>query len=265
MEDPKKNKYKALIVDDDRDLLEMLADILTTAGLKVVTATDGVDGSFKYNNETFDIILTDIKMPKKDGIKFVQYIQATEAQKMMKSGNNSKSTPIILISASAEEYRTELELLANIEILNKPFSPEVVMDKVNRLLEKKPTDKRAAEGNIVSFKSGEYVIKEGESGTDLFFLKEGTLKVFKKGVNGSEIIITKIVAGEMIGEIGFLLHKNRTASVVAMTDSKLISIPKEKFEAVLSIQPRWFKALFETIAKRLDDTTNLLMEERSKN
>ena len=80
----KNNKAKVLIVDDDTDLLELLSDIMTNEGYKVITATDGLDGSFKFNNETFDIVLTDIKMPKKDGIKFVQFIHAADAQKKLK-------------------------------------------------------------------------------------------------------------------------------------------------------------------------------------
>ena len=49
----KNNKAKVLIVDDDTDLLDLLSDIMTTEGYKVVTASDGVDGSFKFSNETF--------------------------------------------------------------------------------------------------------------------------------------------------------------------------------------------------------------------
>lgn len=264
MDEVKKTKLKALIVDDDSDLLELLSEILNSAGFKVVTAIDGVDASFKYNNETFDIILSDIKMPKKDGIKFIQFIHASEAQKMAKAGSIYKATPIILISASAEEYRMELEVLGTIDIINKPFSPQDVMDKVNRLLNKKPTGGASA-GNILSFKTGDHVIKEGEAGTDIFFVKEGTLKVFKKGLNGSDITIGTIKAGEMVGEMGFLLQKQRTASVVALTDTTLISIPKEKFESLISTQPKWFKVLFETISARLENTTKLLVEEKSKN
>jgi CheY-like chemotaxis protein len=258
-----KNKHKILIVDDDNDLLEMLSDILTNAGFKVVTATDGIDGSFKYSNETFDLVLTDIKMPKKDGIKFVQYIQSNDAQKMMKIGSNSKATPIILISASVDEYRMEIDLLENIDILSKPFSPREVVDKVNFLLDKKVSTTASA-GAMVTFKAGEFVIKEGETGTDIFFVKEGKLSVVRKGANGKNVVISSVGAGEMVGEMGFLLHRTRTASVMAVTDCSLISIPKEKFEVVISAQPKWFKVLFETISTRLEDTTRLLVEERSK-
>lgn len=259
----KKYKYKALIVDDDKDLLEVLSDIFNNAGFKVVTAIDGLDATFKFSNENFDIIITDIRMPKKDGIKFVQYIQATEAQKMMKAGVSMKPTPIILISASVEDYRVEIEVLGNIEILPKPFTPKMVMEKVLNLLEKKSTPAAAA-GNLLSFKAGEYVIREGENSTDIFFVKEGSLKIIKKSSNGTPVAVTTINVGEMVGEMGVLFNRTRSASVVSVTDSILISIPKEKFEAHLATQPKWFKVLFETVSTRLEETTNLLVEERSK-
>jgi CRP-like cAMP-binding protein len=263
MEAPKKPKYKALIVDDDKDLLEVLTDIFEAANFKVVTACDGLDATFKFSNEMFDIILTDIKMPKKDGIKFVQYIQATEAQKMMKAGASMKPTPIILISAAIEDYRVELEVLGHIEVLGKPFTPKQVMEKVIGLLEKK-TDAQAATGNLLSLKPGEYLMKEGDLSTDLFFVKEGCLKIVKKSESGEEILITTIKAGEMIGEVGVLLHKRRSASAVALEESLVITIPKEKFESHFAAQPKWFKILFETVSNRLEDTTKWLVEERAK-
>ena len=262
MEDSgKKIKHKILIVDDDSDFLEMLSDILTTAGFKVTTAIDGVDGAFKYSNETFDLIMTDIRMPKKDGIKFVQLIQTDEAQKKMRLGASYKPIPIVLISASLDDFRVEIELLGNIEVLNKPFSPKDVLDKVNRLLEKKSV---TGTSGMVNFKAGEVVIKEGDESSDLFFVKEGALKIVIKAKNGTIVTVSSVGAGEMVGEMGFLVGKVRTASVLAVTDCVLISIQKEKLEAVISTQPKWFKILLETVTSRLEDMTRLLAEEKSK-
>ena len=256
-------KKKVLIVDDDTDLLELLSDIFVGAGFKVVTATDGVDGSFKYSNETFDIILSDIKMPKKDGIKFVQFVQANEAQKVQRGASQIKPIPIILISASVDDYRMDIELLKNIEVLNKPFGPKEVLEKVARLLESTKPSVNST-GSTVILKTGEYVIREGDEGSDLYFVKEGTLSVFKNGANGKKVCITSIKVGEMIGEMGSFLSSKRTASVVATSDCVLISIPREKLDAVFASQPKWFRVLFETMSVRLEETTRLLAEEKLK-
>lgn len=260
----KKYKYKALIVDDDKDLVEVLSDIFTTAGFKVITAFDGMDATFKYNNETFDIILSDIRMPKKDGIKFVQHIHLMEAQKIVKAGPSFKRTPVILISASVEEFRVELEVLGHIEVLNKPFTPKQVMDKVYGLIEKK-TEPQNSTGQLLSFKAGDVIMSEGDHSQEIFFIKEGSVNIYKKSESGKEILVTSMKTGEMLGEVGVLMHRPRSATAVAVEDTILISIPKEKFESHFAAQPKWFKILFETITTRLEDTTKLLVEERAKN
>jgi CRP-like cAMP-binding protein len=68
----------------------------------------------------------------------------------------------------------------------------------------------------------------------------------------------------MIGEMGVLFNKNRSASILALSDCILISIPKDKFESHLASQPKWFKVLFETISGRLEETTRLLVEEKAR-
>ncbi len=261
MEDSDSKKFKILLVDDDVDFRDMLSEILTKAGYKVTTSVDGVDGSFKYSNETFDLLITDIKMPKKDGIKFVQFIQTDEVQKKMKLGSAFKPLPIIFVSASVHDYQIEIELLGNIDVFSKPFKTSEVLDKVNRLLDKKPAIETS--GTLI-FKKGSVIFREGDQSSELYFVKEGTLNVFKKAKNGIEIKVSTVGQGEMIGEMGVLLKKPRTANVLAATDCVLINIPREKINAVFESQPKWFKVLLETVTARLEDTTDNLAEERSK-
>jgi CheY-like chemotaxis protein len=257
----KKNKFKILLVDDDADFREMLSEILIRAGYKVTTSVDGVDGSFKYSNETFDLVITDIKMPKKDGIKFVQYIQADEANKKMKLGSTFKPIPIIFISASLQDFQIEIELLGNIDVFAKPFKTDEVLDKVHRILHKAPATHASG---VLNFKQGSAIFKEGDQSSDLFFVKEGTLNIFKKAHNGLVVKVTSVGPGEMVGEMGVLLGKIRTATVIAATDCVLINVQKDKVADIFASQPKWFKVLVDTVTGRLEDTTQALVEERAK-
>lgn len=76
-----------LIIDDERAIRNVLKDILTNEGFKVEEAADGEEGLKKFQAGTFDVVLCDIKMPKLDGIEFLQ--------KVMESGSD---TPVIIIS-----------------------------------------------------------------------------------------------------------------------------------------------------------------------
>ncbi|MEK7554978.1 MAG: response regulator [Patescibacteria group bacterium] len=60
---------KILIVDDDKDFLEVLATKFTASGFNVVTADNGEEAITKAKTEIPDIILSDVKMPKMDGVQ----------------------------------------------------------------------------------------------------------------------------------------------------------------------------------------------------
>ena len=76
-----------LIIDDERAIRNVLKDILSNEGFKVEEAADGEEGLKKFQAGSFDVVLCDIKMPKLDGIEFLQ--------KVMEAGTD---TPVIMIS-----------------------------------------------------------------------------------------------------------------------------------------------------------------------
>ncbi|MBC7537521.1 MAG: cyclic nucleotide-binding domain-containing protein [Bacteriovorax sp.] len=96
----------------------------------------------------------------------------------------------------------------------------------------------------------EYLMREGEESTEMYYLQSGTLAVFKrKGDQEHQIGI--IIAGELVGEMSFLDKNPRSASVKAMSDCLLVVIPIEKLEHVLETMPKWFSALLHTLTDRL--------------
>ncbi len=253
-------RFKILIADDDVDLLEMLEDIFTADGMEVVTATDGVDAELKYAQQGYDAVITDIKMPRKSGLKLVEHIRTQE--KGSPGGGAVAPIPILLVSASVDEYRSEIEGLSDVVTIEKPFRPVEALSKVREVLGGSKT--AAFPSETVHFRAGDFVMREGDLTTEIFYVKSGHLRVTKKGPLNTDVTICTVGAGEIVGELGFLLHKPRSASVVAVLDSELVPIPKEKFDRIFTDQPKWFKMLFETIAARLEDTTEYLVKERSK-
>lgn len=76
-----------LIIDDERAIRKALTEILSAEGYKTEEAADGEEGLKKFKERTFDVVLCDIKMPKIDGIEFLQ-----------KAGVANPDVPIIMIS-----------------------------------------------------------------------------------------------------------------------------------------------------------------------
>jgi len=76
-----------LIIDDEKAIRKALTEILTAEGYKTDEASDGEEGLKKFKEKSFDVVLCDIKMPKLDGIEFLQ-----------KAGEINPDVPIIMIS-----------------------------------------------------------------------------------------------------------------------------------------------------------------------
>lgn len=96
----------------------------------------------------------------------------------------------------------------------------------------------------------EYLVREGEESTEMYYLQSGTLAVFKRK-GDQEHQIGTIISGELVGEMSFLDKNPRSASVKAMSESMLIVIPVDKLEHTLETMPKWFSALLNTLTERL--------------
>ncbi len=99
-----------LIVDDERAIRNVLRDILGNEGYKVEEAIDGEDGLKKFVAGTYDVVLCDIKMPKIDGLEFLQ--KALEA---------NSDVPIIMISGHGNiETAVEAVKKGAFDFISKP-------------------------------------------------------------------------------------------------------------------------------------------------
>ena len=84
-------RSKILLVDDEKEAVDMLYNFLVPRGYHVITAFDADEGLRKFDEEQPDIVLCDLKMPKKDGFEFIKELRATR-----------KWVPIIIISGLIE-------------------------------------------------------------------------------------------------------------------------------------------------------------------
>ena len=112
---------RILVVDDDVNLTRLLRAILRTSGFEVVTSGDSTEGLSVAENETFDLIILDLRMPVMDGRTFFRELRA-----------RGVNTPVVIASAyGARAAQAELGAQAAIE---KPFDPDRLIDTVNRIL-----------------------------------------------------------------------------------------------------------------------------------
>lgn len=95
-----------LIIDDEKAIRKALSEILTAEGYKIEEAADGEDGLKKFREKSFDLILCDIKMPKLDGIEFLQKAVETnpDVPVIMISGHGNIETAVEAVKKGAFDY-----------------------------------------------------------------------------------------------------------------------------------------------------------------
>ncbi len=123
-------KKTILIVDDSKTVRNLVSFVVKNAGYKVVTAEDGLEGLEKlYSNPDIVLIVSDVNMPRMDGLTFIKNIREQEA---------FRDLPIIILSTEGEDkdIQAGLEVGADIYMV-KPAQPNKLLKNINMLLGKK--------------------------------------------------------------------------------------------------------------------------------
>lgn len=113
---------KVLVVDDELMIREVIKEYCLAEKYEVVEAVDGNDALIKLSNNTFDVMILDIMMPKMDGFTLLKNLDST------------LRVPTIVLSARGEEYDKLLGFDLGIDdYLTKPFSPKELIARIKAL------------------------------------------------------------------------------------------------------------------------------------
>lgn len=115
---------KVLIIEDDRDISELISIHLTDMDFEVDKAFDGEDGLVKAQNNAYEIIILDIMLPKKDGIEVCREIRM-----------DKNYTPILMLTAKSEEVDKVIGLeMGADDYMTKPFSIRELTARIKAIL-----------------------------------------------------------------------------------------------------------------------------------
>lgn len=121
--DPHNREMKVLVVEDDATLAATIENMLRQKGLQVVRAADVPGAETQLGLQTFDLVLSDIRLPGKSGIELLHFIKRT------------KPMPVVLMTGFSEVGDAkEAHELGATGFLSKPFRKQELIDLVQQIL-----------------------------------------------------------------------------------------------------------------------------------
>jgi DNA-binding response OmpR family regulator len=126
-----------LVVDDDKDIVGAIAKLLEMEGYKVIKAYDGLEALEKLTENSIQLILIDVMMPKLDGLSTMMKIRATENIPILVLSAKSEDTDKVLgLSMGADDYITKpynpMELVARVRSNLRRYMQLGAIDTVNK-------------------------------------------------------------------------------------------------------------------------------------
>ena len=160
---------KVLVIDDEQIVLDSVKKILSKENYEVDVSQDSKSGLEMALQKDYDIVLTDIRMPKIGGMRILMDIR-----------RNKPSVPVVLITGYASvQSAVQAMKLGATDYIEKPFTPEELVDAVSAAIDVSP-DPSMMEQKIIH---GEEVIKVLErAARDINFSES----IYNKGADALE-------------------------------------------------------------------------------
>jgi two-component system OmpR family response regulator len=179
-----------LVVDDDREIRELLARFLDKHGLRVTTAQDGVEMERALAAHAIDLVVLDLMMPGEDGLSLTRRLRAQGSR-----------LPIVMLTAMGEDTDriVGLEMGAD-DYLPKPFNPRELLARVKAVLRRAQPDPQS-------------LAEAAAGGNGRRYRFHGwQLDVATRDLTNAEGVVMTLSAGEFDLLLAFVEHPRRVLS-----------------------------------------------------
>ncbi len=204
-----------LIIDDEKSIRKTLSEILSYEGYKIDEAGDGEEGLKKFTEKTYDVVLCDIKMPKLDGIEFLD-----------KSKQINPDVPVIMISGHGNvDTAVEAVKKGAFDYISKPPDLNRLLITLRNALDKQSL---VTETKVLKRKVGKALEMIGDSGP-LNKIKDTIEKV---APTDARVLITgdNGVGKELVAR---WIHEKSNRNAGPMVEVNCAAIPAELIESEL--------------------------------
>lgn len=107
------------------------------------------------------------------------------------------------------------------------------------------------------FSAGQVVFKEGEKGSEMYFIVSGRVSVFKT-INGEKIELAVLTKGDFMGEMTLFLNEPRSANAIAVEDTQVAVLNKELLLGEIQTNPQFAYGMIHILLKRIKGTQEII-------
>lgn len=266
---------KVLLIEDNIEIRENMAEILELSGYQAITAPDGRKGVMLAVENHPDVIVCDIMMPELDGYGVIHMLQKNPA---------TQNIPFIFLTAKSEraEIRKGMELGAD-DYLTKPFNGTELLNAIEIRLKKSEVLKQhltpgleglnvlinvsgneivkdlAETAEVATYKKKQLIYHEGGQPYRLYYLLSGKVKTYKINDDGKELITALHAEGDFFGHIAILEGTPYKETAEAMEDAEVAMVPREQFETLINGNPAVLKKFVGLLAKNVTEKEDQLI------
>ncbi len=269
---------KILLIEDNAEMRDNIAEILELAGYVVASAENGKIGVDLALKTPPDLIVCDVMMPELDGYGVLH---------ILSKNSKTSGVPFIFLTAKAEkdDFRKGMNLGAD-DYITKPFNDVELLDAIETRIKKsvslkkelvknieglenffnqaesiEPLIKLTGERKCRHYKKKEEIFNEGTYPNGIFFIHSGKVKTYKINEDGKEYITGIYAAGDFIGYTAVLEDTNFTESAAALEDSEICMINRADFTHLLysnrEVANKFIKLLSNNLVEKEDRLLSL--------
>jgi len=269
---------RILVIEDNAEVRENIAEILELSDYTVATATNGKSGVEAALKDPYDMIICDIMMPQLDGYGVLH---------LLSKHKETRDIPFIFLTAKSErsDFRKGMEMGAD-DYLTKPFDGIELLHAIEIRLKKSEAalqkitpglsgindfiDDTAKSGlvrltseerEVCDYKKKHMLYSEGQKPRAVYYIIKGKIKIYKINEDGKELIIDIFGPGDFLGYTSILEEINYRENAEIVEDASLMLIPVHDFRELVTcdvkVAQQFIRLICRNVLDKEDDLLNM--------